>query len=244
MAVYDPGTNSMIIFGGQNGATATPPTFSDVWVLSNANGLGGTPNWTELTPSGGPPSGQSNASAVYDLINNRMIVFGGAENGSMVTSNAVWVLTNASGQGAGTPEWTELIGEGASGSPQARRDQTAVYDESSNRMVMFGGVDSSHNLYSDVWLLENANGLGSTATWRELTHTGRPPAARSGQGAVFSPASDRMIVFAGGTSTGKLNDTWALSYANGMPPCACRGLDWNDSQGETGDASRRICFGP
>jgi hypothetical protein len=215
-AVYDPGTNSMIIFGGQNGTTATSPTFSDVWVLSNANGLGGTPTWTELSPSGGPPSGQSSASAVYDLTNNRMVVFGGGENGSSVVSNAVWVLTNANGQEAGTPVWTNLIAEGASGSPQARGNHTAVYDQSSNRMTMFGGIDSTHSLYNDVWLLTNANGLGGTPTWMQLTPAGGPPAARAGQGAVFNPASDRMTVFGGGTSTANLNDTWVLTNANAV----------------------------
>ena len=33
-AVYDPGTNRMIIFGGNDGVTA----FNNVWVLTNANG--------------------------------------------------------------------------------------------------------------------------------------------------------------------------------------------------------------
>ncbi len=48
--VYDPGTNSLIIFGGSN--CASLGSFNDVWVLSNANGLGGAPTWTQLFPSG------------------------------------------------------------------------------------------------------------------------------------------------------------------------------------------------
>ena len=215
-AVYDPGTNSLIIFGGQNGATATPPTYSDVWVLGNANGLGGTPTWTELSPTGGPPSGQASATAVYDQANNRMVVFGGEENDSAVRSNAVWVLSNANGQEAEAPGWTNLIAEAASGSPQARSDHTAVYDQTSNRMTMFGGIGIAGTYYNDAWLLTNANGLGGAPTWMQLTPSGGPPAARSGQGAVFNPASARMTVFAGGSSTGNLNDTWVLSNANAV----------------------------
>ena len=40
--------NWMMIFGGCGGCT-------DPWVLANANGLGGTPTWTQLSPSDGPP---------------------------------------------------------------------------------------------------------------------------------------------------------------------------------------------
>lgn len=53
-AAYDPANNRMIAYGGDNGSA----TFSDVWVLTNANGLGGTPAWTRLSPSGGLPTGQ------------------------------------------------------------------------------------------------------------------------------------------------------------------------------------------
>ena len=54
-AVYDGITNRMIVFGG---ATCDPcGGRNDVWVLTNANGLGGAPAWLELFPSGEPPSG-------------------------------------------------------------------------------------------------------------------------------------------------------------------------------------------
>lgn len=49
--VYDPTSNRMIVFGGQAGFRF----FNDVWILANANGLGGTPMWTQLNPTGGPP---------------------------------------------------------------------------------------------------------------------------------------------------------------------------------------------
>ncbi len=214
-AVYDSGTNSMIVFGGQNGANATPPTLHDVWVLSNANGLGGTPAWTQLTFTGGPPSGQQGHTAVYDSTNNLMIVFGGWLSQATGVSNAVWVLSHANGQG-GTPAWTNLTAEGASGSPAARTGHTAVYDPNSNRMTIFGGYDKTGLFYNDTWLLTNANGMGGTPTWMQFTPTGGPPSARADQGAVFNPTSARMVVFGGGsTSTPSFNDTWVLNEANG-----------------------------
>ena len=40
-AVYNPTTDRMIIFGGKNQST----TLQDLWVLSNASGAGGNPDW-------------------------------------------------------------------------------------------------------------------------------------------------------------------------------------------------------
>jgi galactose oxidase-like protein len=44
-AVYDAASNRMIVFGGAAGGycAGAPPLRNDVWILTNANGLGGTP---------------------------------------------------------------------------------------------------------------------------------------------------------------------------------------------------------
>ncbi len=43
-AVHNPTSNRMIVFGGQNGGGfGVDPKLNDVWVLSNADGLGGHP---------------------------------------------------------------------------------------------------------------------------------------------------------------------------------------------------------
>jgi hypothetical protein len=76
----------MTVFGGLvNYALA-----NDVWVLSNANGLAGTPAWTQLTPTG-EPTKRYGHSAVYRSSNNRMIVFGGLS--VLGLANDVWVLS-------------------------------------------------------------------------------------------------------------------------------------------------------
>src|SRR2546427_3770946 len=45
-ATYDPATNAMTVFGGTHGTNGAQ--LNDVWVLKHANGLGGTPSWTQL----------------------------------------------------------------------------------------------------------------------------------------------------------------------------------------------------
>src|SRR4051812_16251234 len=53
-AVYDAATNRMIVFGGAAGGycAGAPPPRNDVWVLTNANGLGGTAAWILVSPGG------------------------------------------------------------------------------------------------------------------------------------------------------------------------------------------------
>jgi hypothetical protein len=217
-AVYDPASNRMIVFAGQDGGGNGCSTFPEVWALTNANGIGGTPAWIQLSPTGGPPPGQYGPTAVYDPAGNRMTVFGGSGLiGSLCDdTNAVWVLSNANGV-VGSPAWTNLIPEGAAASPSPRNFHSAVYDTSSNRMTIFGGATNT-GLVNDVWVLTNSNGLGATRTWTQLSPTGGPPAPRCCHGAILDVASNRMNIFAGdGSAAGAdFNDTWVLAGANGI----------------------------
>src|SRR5437879_3498010 len=189
-AVYDPTSNRMTVFGG---SSFGPPTDSAVWVLANADGLGGPPSWTQLSPTGGPPSARVEHTSVYDPATNRMIMFAGNPNAGFCfgDANDVWVLSNANG--LGTSAWTQLSPAGTPPSP--RGHHTAVYDPASNRMTVFGG--SSPAPSNDVWVLSNANGLGGTPTWTQLTPTGGPPTARTGHSAVYNSTANRMTIFAG-----------------------------------------------
>jgi hypothetical protein len=212
-AVYDSANNRMIIFGGSNATQL----FYDVWVLSNANGLGGTPAWTRLSPNGGPPSNVAAASAVYDPNNNIMMVFGGITNITFTGfSNAVWTLSHANGLG-GTPQWTNIVANGAAGSPARRALLAATYDAANNRMTIFGGeVSSAIGATNDVWVLAGANGLGGTPTWTRLTPAGIPPGTRAEHTAVYDAANNLMIIFAGENLDSQHYITWVLSDANGL----------------------------
>lgn len=210
-AVYDMSNNRMITFGGYHGNAGF---LNDVWVLTNANGQGGIPSWTQLTTTGGPPAKRASATAIYDSVNNRMTIFGGAEVSISETYSFyddVWILDNANGLG-GTPTWTELT---ASGSPGTRYGSSAVYDTTDNVMILFGGGNGSGS-FNDTWVLSNANGLGSTSVWSPLSPTDGPPPSRKFQSAVYDNSSNRLIIFAGTGSSGALNDVWVLNNANGL----------------------------
>jgi len=208
-AVYDPTTNAMIIFGGNNCSTSYS---SDVWVLSNANGGGGTPAWTKLAPSGTPPSVRESSSAIYDSTNNVMTIFGGDENGA--DFGDVWTLSNANGTGC-TPVWTQLSPTGTA--PLARTGHSAVYDSVNNRMIVYGGFHLFHTL-SDTWVLTFPNGIGGTPAWTQILPTGTAPTLGY-HSAVYDASANAMYVFSGSSSAAKLagdDHAFVLSNANGI----------------------------
>jgi len=217
-AVYAAPSNRMIVFGGRN-IYGSNNNLNDVWVLTNANGLGAS-QWIQLNPTGAPPPSRSGHSAVYDSLNNRMIIFGGCNGGCLPALNDVWVLTNADGLG-GTPTWAQLGPAGAAPSPRTRH--TAVFDSNSNRMIVFAGQDGSGNgcsTFPEVWILNNANGLGGAASWSQLATSGGVPAGRYAPSSVYDRVNNRMIVFGGsgivGGTCDNTNAVWTLSNANGL----------------------------
>lgn len=83
--VFDPATNQMIVFGGVGPASTLTPPFSltnEVWRLTGANGLLGTPSWIKVTPDGpSSPLPRKWPEGGFDPDTNRMIMFGGALGG-------------------------------------------------------------------------------------------------------------------------------------------------------------------
>ena len=216
--VYAPTSNRIIVFGGCPANCGF--ALSDVWVLTNANGLGGPATWSALGAAGSFSS--EGHAAVYDDANNRMIAFGG-QQGFNVPWNTVRVLENADGTG-GPPAWTTLAPTGSP--PAARESVGAGYDPATNRMIVFGGATLTccafvAATYNDVWVLTHANGLGGTPDWIQLAPAGTPPPKRYWHSAVYDAATNRLIVFGGldaqgGPASPYYDDVWVLTNANGL----------------------------
>jgi len=212
---YDAANNRLIVYFQSNPSVSSNP-FPEVWVLTNANGLGGTPTWTQLNPGGSAPTNNNgNASAVYDATTNRLIVHGGCYANCSPAQSSVHVLTNANGLG-GLPEWIPLPA-----APIGRANHTATYDPGSNRMTIFGGnlafFGTNRN---DVWLLSDANGIGGPG-WAQLFPGGTLPPAREATQSVYDPATNRLILFGGAAYPNSFtainyNDVWVLTDANGL----------------------------
>ena len=85
-AVYDAGSNTMVVFGGRG---TTNNLFNDAWRLLDANG-DTSPQWQPVNVSGGLPAPRWIHQGVYDSDTDRMIVHGGGLGFSSPCSDQTW----------------------------------------------------------------------------------------------------------------------------------------------------------
>ncbi|MCG3113922.1 MAG: hypothetical protein MCM46_19125 [Candidatus Manganitrophus sp. SB1] len=210
-AVYNSTTDRMIIFGGKTQAI----TLQDLWVLSNASGDLGSPNWPQFNAIGVPPSSRASHTAIYNKQTNKMVVFGGSEDidGNFNSlQNDLWLLSNADADGV-SPTWQQLF---PNGSPPVRWGHGAVYDEQADIMIVFGGVQTGVAILNDVWVLEEAT-MQVVPTWRQiLIPATSGPSARCCMAVGYDSTNRRMIIF-GGSGFGQggpvqLGDLWTLTF--------------------------------
>lgn len=188
-AVYDPGQQRMIVFGGNDGGAI----LNDVWALSLPST--GTPSWSLLSPANGPPLPRENHSAVYDPAAGRMIIYGGNDNspandGSVLCGDT-WALEFA----AGSATWRLLQPSGPAPAPLRER-HAAVYDSTHRRMLVIGGMDDAANPLEDTWAL----GLAWDLSWVQVFPAG-PPSPRLRHAAVFDPSASRVLITGGDDDT-------------------------------------------
>ena len=194
-AIFDPVRNRTVVFGGGGSTYA-----NDTWVLAS-NGT----QWNPLTTQGTPPSPRRLHTAVYDPVNDRMLVYGGFDGGFL---GDVWQLDFQSSPAA----WSQLTPGGTA--PAGRAGHAAIYDPQDRRMIVFAGYDGSSApslRRKDVWALS----LQGSLDWAEITPAVDGPSARSSLEAVYDSPRHRMVVF-GGTDPAFTNDAWALAL-DGSP---------------------------
>src|SRR3954471_2912191 len=143
--------NNRLTFWGGCGFTGCLHS-NAVWLLTNADGASGTPQWSQLTVTGPTPPGRHAHRMVYDTANNRMIIFGGCLGGCTPVTGDAFVLSNADGSQAGSSTWTQLATLPAPG----RGHPVMVYDQSTNRVIIFGGQNGAGtvagNTYPETWV--------------------------------------------------------------------------------------------
>jgi len=196
-AVYDNTRKRMVIFGGYDNKVDPVRWFNDTWTLTLPTPDSGFSEWIDLSPTGTLPVARRGHSAIYDSTNDRMIVFGGYDEGSNYLSD-VWELDFTTSP----PTWTDITP--ASG-PTARRGHSAIYDSANERMIVFGGYDGT-NHFNEVWAFDLTNN-----TWAQLSPLGNPPPPRRSHVAIYDSANQRMIVFCGRDDTNFMRDVWAMS---------------------------------
>src|SRR5262249_21686927 len=146
----------------------------------------------------GGPGPRYGSSVAYDPAGPAMLLFGGADYD---VSNDVWSLSLG-----GSPAWTQL---NPAGSPPGERfDQTAAFDPTSRRLMMFGGYSEYGDVLGDLWVLD----LSGSPSWSPALPT---PTVPFRYGAGWTVGTDgRFSLYGGADSYGKvLADIWSIPTA-------------------------------
>ena len=214
-AIYDASTDQMFVFAGQHAPTNID--FNDVWAAQNiipdSTGTLQSLQWIRVSLSGKQPSDRFGHTAIYNSTTDKMIVFAGGTGFPGPCVNDLWIASYINSVG-GAPAWLEYTAAGTL--PPIRKGHTAVYNPTTNKMIIFGGDNCSGTYYNDVWILSNADGTTGTPTWAEVTPAGTPPVARTQATAIYDSVHNVMTIYAGGeASTTVYSDVWTLSNADG-----------------------------
>jgi RHS repeat-associated protein len=220
---YDATNNRLIVFGGDQYSAAQPCCISlnDIWILTNANGMGGTPTWIQIHPSG--PTPEADGPVGYDPAANRLVAF--TSRGDLPhAQNEIWVLTFANGLG-GASQWVQLL---PSNMPTPRFNPSVTYDAKSNQLVLYGGCDNQCSItdggstFNELWALANADGTGGASAWTQLLPLNSPSHGRLSAEAAFDATNNRLIVFGGqlAPTTAAINEAWVLNWAAPRPSVA------------------------
>jgi len=184
--IHDTEHNDMIIFGG-----ATLPwgsRINDLWKLDLDTYI-----WSKISASGDPPPEVSAATAIYDPVGVRMLVYGGGIQDSILSDLYELDLNSYT--------WSILPTNGTPPSP--RWNHTAVYNSQDHSMVVFAGRDM-FNFFNDLWILDLSNMI-----WNQISAYG--PSQRIGHTSIYYPDNNSMIVF-GGWDYQHFNDLWDFDF--------------------------------
>lgn len=182
-AVSDMGGRRLFVVGGLQGDRS----LADVWVADFA--VRGRPAWRQLctdTSCGAGPAPRWGGHAVYDAVQDRLVVYGGRESGGTTFGDA-WALSLGA-----APRWSPLAVRGSK--PPPRWGGAVAYDPVHRRMVVWGGqagTDAGATLDADAWALA----LDGPPTWTRLAPAGSPPAPRRSM--AFATRDDELLVFGG-----------------------------------------------
>jgi hypothetical protein len=176
-AVYDPVRDRLLVSGGYYFDTASH-YLGDAWALS----FGASPTWAALARDGTWPGPRAGHAAVYDALGDRMWILGGYfyDTGPHVLNDS-WALDLADNSA-----WWPLS-QPSTAMPQ-RSGHSGAYDQTSGRIVVFGGKHGASSYLQDVWVLEPAKVVSVPAEPHPVSLSlsqGRPTPSRGAVAVTF-----------------------------------------------------------
>jgi hypothetical protein len=160
--------------------------------------------WVEIVPEGEVPTRRMNASAIYEPLGHRMVIFAGAgPNGDL---DDMWSLDLRQQRWSRIEPATDVL-------PPARATHNAIYDPAGHRMLIWSGQERTRQraFFNDVWSFDL-----TTNTWTELQPPDPIPLNRYGTVAIYDPQARDLVTFAGFTDNGRFDDTWRFDLDGEM----------------------------
>jgi hypothetical protein len=189
-AIFDPVNHRMILFAGR----AASGDQNDVWSLDLNTNL-----WSDITPaSGSAPAPRFTPNAVYDAIEQQMIIWSGQ---GVSFYNDVWAFDLAN------ETWSEFTPPDPK--PNIRYGTAAVFDPLARDLVTFAGF-TDQGRFDDTWRFDVEN-----AAWMNVTPAQGNPIERCLHSASYDSLNHRMIMY-GGQQSGPLGDIWAFDLTQNL----------------------------
>ena len=183
-AVWDPQNERMLLFSGERIVGEDQIALDDLWSYDPGQNA-----WTNLSPNGTPPPTTSGLgyTAVWDSKDQRILFFGGTVDVGVDYFNALWSYNPAANS------WTEKVPVGQR--PPERQGHTAVWDPTTERMLVFGNTQWSGfelTFDNDLWAFDP-----NTSTWTRLAPAGQQPPTEgiAAARAVWDSVNGGMLVF-------------------------------------------------
>lgn len=148
----------MLLFGGANYGPffVNFVAYDDLWAYSVERNA-----WTQLRPLSRRPVGRSRPNMW--LVDDRLYVFGGITS-TFTVLNDLWVYDLAANT------WTELIPNGAAGSPPPRHEAQAGTAPRHGKLTLYGGESfdalGGFQMLTDTWEFDL-----NTGAWTQVTPT-------------------------------------------------------------------------
>ena len=209
LAVADEASNSIVVFGGNQGVIVSQipraDYLDDTWVFEPGFG------WTEVEGDG--PSARGRYATAYDRVGHRMLLFGGryrptGETGDYSLRRDLWAFDFT------TRTWSEL--DAGDEGPSGRYYPVAAWDEEGAALYLYGGAVNRDALIiqpsSELWRWTDGGG------WEELSTSGDAPSSRVFFGSDWDAQRRELLLFAGQIGDFQslaYNDLYALSLPSG-----------------------------
>jgi hypothetical protein len=193
------GDDKVVLFGGQYGSSY----MDDTWEYDVS-----TDTWTEKAINTTKPTGRGNGGLAPIGGHDKMLLFGGYNWGvSGYYMNDTWVYDSSDGS------WTDMTPVTPPSSyPSIRWAPNMVSIHGTDKVLMFGGLTTYSNYYSDTWIYDL-----SANSWTKKTPVSGSPTGRAQAGMATIYGDDKVVMFGGMTYSGGYkyyDDTWVFDLSD------------------------------